>query len=944
MDENVSAQNIGWVLQFQDDATPDLEKAANTFDRTRVILEHVANTAVDSADTLEETSKKYENIFEAIVSGAKSVSNNVGISFEKISGSIPTPGSMNVEGSVDISQNLLPPTLNSDQMQQNLQASATVTPSLNDTGVRNIMDSFWTDFQSRSSVELSIFAINFYKTLSHQQLQSIFWNQFSDRQLIQTVFIKNFHDALKADRTIVHMFMNRFRALGIYFGRTVASVVNRSLDFALKRFTKKLAKMNLTINVNTKPNRPSPGQNPLTPKSGGSNTFVAPSLFSRAFGSVAGQIVAAFSFMKIIDSVFGPLIERITWLVSQLIFPFIEVTMILWDKFYPVLLEILPLLHQLAYAILDPLVGIMSALYPVVKIVAIVFGSLLKAVFDVIGVGLKFVGWILQIPGLAKAAGIAVSAWLVLTFGTWLKGAVIAATIAIVNWIRSLYAAIVASRLASLATSAYTLTVIALNKGIWAASSALMSGFIPNVIAATTAAWGFVTALLANPITWIILGIVAAVGLVIGVVYLLWDTIKTVFSAIYDCISPIVDLGYTLISTVFGGIIDVVKELWSVISTVFSAVGSVIGGVLKVVGTIVKGIFSLIADYVIRPIASIISWVGSAISSVVKFLGKAAPVIGQLLLIALGPIGWIILGVHYLIKLFKWLFTTTEDGSKNTFRWFDLILVPLKWIGKALSFIIDLIGTFISIVVWPFKKLGELLEWVGGLFSGLIDTIWSGVSSVLGWIGSLTSGIGEFFVGIYDNVKDSVKGAVSWIGDKVSGAWDWIKNTVGGWFSSDTPTETAKKDIAETSKAPATPTTSMASAPENTVNSPVTTTTSDALNKQMSFGSSDAIVDNYVTPIDYAVDQLQTISTVGAQAQNVKPAANVVTPASLPKISVKQDDRIINSLVQESKNDVTLVKAIEKQTAILGSKLDQLKSPIEDLDIDDLIGLGSFDR
>jgi TP901 family phage tail tape measure protein len=103
-----------------------------------------------------------------------------------------------------------------------------------------------------------------------------------------------------------------------------------------------------------------------------------------------------------------------------------------------------------------------------------------------------------------------------------------------------------------------------------------------------------------------------------------------------------------------------------------------------------------------------------------------------------------------------------------------LALIAIVAILAALAIAIGIVVAIIMGVIWVFQHWGDIMHWVGGIFSWLGTQAHNAVTTIGGWFDWLGTHVHDFITG----VKNTVGGWFDWLGTQAHNA----VNTVGGWF------------------------------------------------------------------------------------------------------------------------------------------------------------------
>lgn len=351
-----------------------------------------------------------------------------------------------------------------------------------------------------------------------------------------------------------------------------------------------------------------------------------------AFKEPIVQFAAALQFSRLIDRVFGPIIDEFTELVGMLLLPWIRALLEIFEEIKPAILEANKALLPLIRAFVEIGTKLAQSLIPALELTAKTIGFLVTPIA-------KAIRWLSEMKGIGIVLGTTLAVFLIpiltsyaVTVGGLLVSA-ISKNVAVTTVYNALtwksvkahgdlahvfltktiphYWGLFTARVSSI-SSIITETiaiegglipaiVLAVREG-WAwlgqllTQAAAFFGLGVATEGATVAMWGFNIALDANPIGLIILAVAALIGLL----WLLWDPIKSVFGWLWDAISPVTDaLGNLWEATkeFLGAIWDLGKSVLGVffenVLTGFRALGTVLGWVLAPIKWVNDGIQKL---------------------------------------------------------------------------------------------------------------------------------------------------------------------------------------------------------------------------------------------------------------------------------------------------------------------------------------------------------------
>lgn len=301
---------------------------------------------------------------------------------------------------------------------------------------------------------------------------------------------------------------------------------------------------------------------------------------------------------------------------------------------------------------------------------------------------------------------------------------------------------------------------------------------------ATAAQWALNVAMNANPIGLIIASIVALtaglvwfftqtelgqqvwqniVDFISTAITWLWESvlspvftaIGTIFTWLYDnVITPIV-AGIVAYVQIWAGIFT---WLWdNVLSPVFAAIGAIFSWIYNnIVMPIVTGIVILVQAW-----AAIMTWIWTTVISVV--LAAVGAAFNWLYSNVITPIvNGVVAYIQLWGQIFNWLYTNvvspvfTAVGA--VFTWLYENIIKPVWSG---------IQTAIQVVA----------DWIS-------TTLWPGIQSVIGFIGSGFESMGSTIATVWDNIKKAAVAPINFViqtvyNDGIKALFDDIAEAVG---------------------------------------------------------------------------------------------------------------------------------------------------------------------
>lgn len=404
------------------------------------------------------------------------------------------------------------------------------------------------------------------------------------------------------------------------------------------------------------------------------------------FASPIGQFTAALQLSKLIDRVFGPALELLGEIIGQALLPLMRVlvdfmdesirpaVLALTDALFPLfeaLGEIMRAVGQGFLPVFTAVGTIMRALTPLIVAIAQIVGFVVNAVFtsfgeiltgiaetlewtfdvfgdlfDIIMVVVRpvidLIVWLDELTGVSKALGFVITVALIPAMVGYASTAIPAAIAAVGSYTTVLWKKIKATALAA--------------KKTWTLGLTMLKNLVPALFTAVGTMWTWIGSLWA-----------AVVPMVMGLIPALWGAVTATWAFTVALLA---------------------NPLTWIVLAVAAAI-AVLVGVIWLLWEPIKEVFGIFADW----FAPVIDWVQQA----VDWFGGW----GNVILFILGPIGWLIKALEWIVDLFGWIFGAGED-SENTFS--------LGWITDGIEWLTD----------WVFGWLDWLPDWVKWLL-GLDD-------------------------------------------------------------------------------------------------------------------------------------------------------------------------------------------------------------------------------
>jgi hypothetical protein len=204
------------------------------------------------------------------------------------------------------------------------------------------------------------------------------------------------------------------------------------------------------------------------------------------------------------------------------------------------------------------------------------------------------------------------------------------------------------------------------------------------------------------------------------------------------------------------------------VATVATSIYSVTLGIAKGIMIVTTGVvgflsaaFSVLAGAIwtaLAPILPFILIIGAVIGIMVGAYfaitkgSKAVKAFGVALLVALGPIGWVMLAIMGLIT------HTEEVGAAFEWIW-DKIKAVASMIKNAI------VAAFVTPIMWVISLLSWLGDVIGGVFGWFVDSLkW--INGLFGTMGRVVGKVARFFQPLID--------AFGWLVDKASALVGWL--------------------------------------------------------------------------------------------------------------------------------------------------------------------------
>jgi len=200
-------------------------------------------------------------------------------------------------------------------------------------------------------------------------------------------------------------------------------------------------------------------------------------------------------------------------------------------------------------------------------------------------------------------------------------------------------------------------------------------------------------------------------------------------------------------------------QLMPIFQQLMAVLMPIIAGFLQWV--IDSGIVKNILAGLVNTITFLVN-VGSALVSFFKNNEIAM----DLLKAALITLGLVILSL-IIPALVLWVIEVGILAVENVIAFWPVYLIILA--------IVIVIGIIILVI----QHWGQIMSWVGGVFSGLGSIAHAVIAAIGGWFSWLGTQARDFATG----VKNTVGGWFDWLGTHVHNFVTGVKNAIGGWFS-----------------------------------------------------------------------------------------------------------------------------------------------------------------
>ena len=233
--------------------------------------------------------------------------------------------------------------------------------------------------------------------------------------------------------------------------------------------------------------------------------------------------------------------------------------------------------------------------------------------------------------------------------------------------------------------------------------------------------------------------------------------------------------GGGILGKVLGGLADGLKQLGD--PKVMLGIVSVglLGGAMMIAGKAFKEFTGINwGDVLIGSIVLTGLAVGaSALVGIAPFIGITAVAIGLL-----GAAIWV------LAKGLKEFPTMAIPGMSEAFEGFGKIVgTVFDFVGGIITGLIDTVktvfGTVWDVISWPFKQIGNLLSGAASVITGIFGTIWDVVSWPFKQLGNLLSGTVTMMKNIFGTVWDIISWPFKQLGNLLSGTVDVITGIFG---------------------------------------------------------------------------------------------------------------------------------------------------------------------
>lgn len=276
-------------------------------------------------------------------------------------------------------------------------------------------------------------------------------------------------------------------------------------------------------------------------------------------------------------------------------------------------------------------------------------------------------------------------------------------------------------------------------------------------------------------------GLLAGLGHIIGGVFvgawrLLVGVVKTAATALqiaWEVIKLVFQLGVTAVSAVMSGLATVVGWAWEGVKTVFSVAVDVVKAAWEGFVALLRGGATVIGA-IFTGIGTVAGWVWSGIQAVIS--GAGAVIRGVWAgLQAAGSL---------LMSAFRGI------GSVAASIWRGIWAV-ISWAGHQIKITFQtIIGSIGMMIGW----FGKLLSKVWNVIGQVAESIWNGITKVVGWVaqipgkivkafgnaGKILLNVGKSIIkGLWDGIKSGfsmVKDGLKWLTSKLT-SWKGPEET-----------------------------------------------------------------------------------------------------------------------------------------------------------------------
>lgn len=302
----------------------------------------------------------------------------------------------------------------------------------------------------------------------------------------------------------------------------------------------------------------------------------------------------------------------------------------------------------------------------------------------------------------------------------------------------------------------------------YAAIVGVLTGEI-GLVTAATMIWNAVLA--ANPVMLVVLALAALVAIIyeVGKAFGWWKDVNSMLQAIWAGIQrlwsafinhPDVQAIIQALTNAWNWLVGAIGNAWN---AVMKFLGISTGGKFDVVRAIIDGIGAA-WNFLKAPIQFVIGlvqkfvgaiqWLWNGFNNLLNSLGP----FGDLLLIIMGPIGWIIEGFRML----------SDVLSGNGAKW--------GWLGGILQRVVGFFQWVASGIQWVIGGLTNL--WNAFTGSSIVQGILNGITAAFNW---LYNGIMWVVNGVNSFISAITGGSMSGVGDVLSGigaAWEMLQEPI----------------------------------------------------------------------------------------------------------------------------------------------------------------------